>query len=83
MVKSLILAAVGALALANFAQAAVPVGVDRGAGVFIVKVAEGCGPGGWRGPRGGCHPFRFRRHGFCPRGMHLGPHRRRCWPNRY
>ncbi|MBV1704749.1 MAG: hypothetical protein KGI57_02295 [Hyphomicrobiales bacterium] len=83
MFKSLVLAAVGAIALASVARAAVPVMAGRGAEASIVKVAEGCGPGGWRGPRGACHPFRTRFHGACPRGMHLGPHRRRCWPNRY
>jgi hypothetical protein len=45
----------------------------------IVKVAEGCGPGWWRGPRGRCHPMARGR--ACPRGFHLGPEGRRCWPN--
>ena len=45
----------------------------------VVKVAEGCGPGFWRGPGGRCHPFAVSR--ACPRGYHLGPEGRRCWPN--
>jgi hypothetical protein len=45
----------------------------------IVKVAEGCGPGWWRGPGGRCHPFAAGR--ACPWGYHLGPWGRRCWPN--
>jgi hypothetical protein len=45
----------------------------------IVKVAEGCGPGRWRGPAGACHPFAISRR--CPVGYHIGPHGRRCWPD--
>ena len=45
----------------------------------VIKVAEGCGPGFWRGPGGRCHPFAASR--ACPRGYHLGPEGRRCWPN--
>jgi hypothetical protein len=45
----------------------------------VVKVAEGCGPGFWRGPGGRCHPFAENR--LCPRGYHIGPHGRRCWPD--
>jgi hypothetical protein len=45
----------------------------------VVKVAEGCGPGFWRGPHGRCHPFAAGR--ACPVGYHLGPWGRRCWPN--
>jgi hypothetical protein len=45
----------------------------------IVKVAEGCGPGWWRGPGGRCHPFAQGR--LCPPGYHIGPWGRRCWPN--
>jgi hypothetical protein len=46
---------------------------------FIVPVAEGCGPGWWRGPEGRCHPMARGR--ACPRGYHLGPEGGRCWPN--
>ncbi len=49
--------------------------VDNG----IVRIAEGCGPGFWRGPGGYCHPFAAGR--ACPVGFHLGPEGQRCWPN--
>jgi hypothetical protein len=42
-------------------------------------VAERCGAGWWRGPGGRCHPMFNGR--ACPPGYHLGPERRRCWPN--
>ncbi len=45
----------------------------------IVRIAEGCGPGFWRGPGGYCHPFAAGR--ACPVGYHLGPEGGRCWPN--
>jgi hypothetical protein len=34
----------------------------------ITKVAQGCGPGGWRGPGGACH---------------YGGYGRRCWRGPY
>jgi hypothetical protein len=46
---------------------------------LVTKVAEGCGPGFWRGPNGRCHPMYNGR--ACPPGYHLGPERKRCWPN--
>lgn len=46
---------------------------------LVITVAEGCGPGWWRGPGGRCHPMYNGR--ACPRGYHLGPEHRRCWPN--
>jgi hypothetical protein len=45
----------------------------------VIKVAEGCGPGWWRGPGGRCHPFAVGRR--CPPGYHIGPEGRRCWPD--
>jgi len=45
----------------------------------VIKIAEGCGPGFWRGPGGHCHPFAVGR--ACPRGFHLGPEGHKCWPN--
>ena len=79
MVKTILLSAALALGIASAASAAVtpaPVGNFSSA---IVKVAEGCGPGMWRGPHGRCHPMFDGR--ACPPGYHLGPERRRCWPN--
>jgi hypothetical protein len=46
---------------------------------LVITVAEGCGAGWWRGPGGRCHPMFNGR--ACPPGYHLGPERRRCWPN--
>jgi hypothetical protein len=45
----------------------------------VVKVAEGCGAGRWRGPGGHCHPLAVNR--LCPKGYHIGPEGRRCWPD--
>jgi hypothetical protein len=45
----------------------------------VIKIAEGCGPGFWRGPGGHCHPFAVGR--ACPVGYHLGPEGHKCWPN--
>jgi hypothetical protein len=82
----------GAVLLAwGFAAQAVPAAaLADGGGVTLV--ADGCGLGFHRGPEGFCHrneerivvapgvvvlePGRV-----CPPGMHLGPHRRECWPN--
>ena len=45
----------------------------------VIKIAEGCGPGFWRGPGGHCPPFAVGR--ACPVGYHLGPEGHKCWPN--
>ena len=58
---------------------------DLASGVPIIQVYGGCGPYGHRGPYGGCRPGgQAGGYGFgraCPRGFHLGPYGRRCWPN--
>jgi opacity protein-like surface antigen len=78
MIAKSILAALLALGMAASAQAAmVAPPVQKGAAVTLV--AEGCGPGWWRGPAGHCHPMAVGR--VCPRGYHLGPEGHRCWPN--
>jgi hypothetical protein len=73
-IKTPVLAAIlgaGVLVAATAADAAVlvtPFGSDTG----IVKVAQGCGPGRWRGPGGYC------------RGPGYGPvPGRHCWRNYY
>ena len=77
--KTMILGAVMALCLATAAGAGV-ISAPLGNGdSVVIKVAEGCGPGYWRGPAGRCHPFAMNR--ACPPGYHLGPEGRRCWPN--
>ena len=78
MFARLILGALLALGMAVSAQAAmIAPPVERGPAVTLV--AEGCGPGWWRGPAGRCHPMAMGR--ACPRGYHLDPEGHRCWPN--
>jgi len=79
MVRTVVLSAALALGVATAASAGVipaPVGIAANP---IVKVAEGCGPGFWRGPAGRCHPMAMGR--ACPPGYHLGPEGKKCWPN--
>ncbi|MGD1036970.1 MAG: hypothetical protein ABR878_07180 [Roseiarcus sp.] len=76
--SKLFLGALSAVGLAASAQAAMTVpSVDRSPAVTLV--AEGCGPGFWRGPGGHRHPFAVNR--LCLRGRRIGPEGRRCWPN--
>lgn len=78
MIVKTILGGLLALGLTASAQAAmVAPSLERGPAVTLV--AEGCGPGFWRGPGGRCHPMAMGR--VCPRGYHLGPEGHRCWPN--
>jgi len=79
MISKLLLSAAFAAGLATSAFAGVLVAPVGDAGVTITRVAEGCGPGFWRGPNGNCHPMAMNR--ACPRGYHLGPEGKRCWPN--
>jgi hypothetical protein len=79
MTKSLLLAGLVALGLATAAGAGVFPVQRHNADGPVITVAEGCGPGWWRGPGGRCHPMFNGR--ACPPGYHLGPERRRCWPN--
>ena len=79
MLRTMLMGAALVIGMSSVAGAAVmpaPIGESS---VGIVKVAEGCGPGFWRGPGGACHPMARNR--VCPRGFHLGPEGRRCWPN--
>ena len=72
--------AIGLAASANAAVSVAPVGGDLG----IIRVAEGCGPGFWRGPNGVCHHGGAYGAGYvrpCPPGMHLGAEGHRCWAN--
>ena len=79
MIRSIVLSTALVLGLATAASAGIataPIGNNQS---LIVKVAEGCGPGWWRGPGGRCHPMARAR--LCPPGFHIGPEGRRCWPN--
>lgn len=79
MIRTILIASTMTFGLATAASAGVapaPVGVPNSS---VVKVAEGCGPGFWRGEGGKCHPMFDGK--ACPRGYHLGPERKKCWPN--
>jgi hypothetical protein len=79
MMKTVLLGAALAFGLATAAGATViPAPLGTGASA-VVQVAEGCGPGMWRGPGGRCHPMYNGR--ACPPGYHLGPEKKRCHPN--
>jgi hypothetical protein len=79
MLRTVTLSAALAFGLVSAASAGVltaPISTPDGA---VIKVAEGCGAGFWRGPGGRCHPFAVGR--ACPVGYHLGPEGKKCWPN--
>lgn len=80
-----LLGLLAAVALTTTAQAAsITVARDTGVSNGIVLVEGGCGRDYHRGPRGYCVPnWREWQPGWraCPPGWHLGPERRRCWPN--
>jgi hypothetical protein len=78
MISKIVLGAIFAVGLAASAQAAI-IAPPLGKALAVTLVAEGCGPGFWRGPGGMCRPFAA--HRACPRGYHLGSEGRRCWPN--
>lgn len=80
MISKLFLSAALIVGLATSAVAGIIAVAPLGSSApVITRVAEGCGPGFWRGPGGRCHPMAMNR--ACPRGYHLGPQGRRCWPN--
>ena len=79
MIRTFAVSAALAFGLATAASAGVPAAPMATPNASIVKVAEGCGPGFWRGPGGKCHPMAVNR--ACPPGYHLGPEGKRCWPN--
>jgi hypothetical protein len=79
MIRSIVLSTALVLGLATAASAGIATAPISNNQSLIVKVAEGCGPGFWRGPGGRCHPMALNR--ACPPGYHLGPEGKRCWPN--
>ena len=76
--RTIFLGAVLAFGLATVASAAVTP-APLGNASSVINVAEGCGPGWWRGPGGKCHPMFDGK--ACPPGYHLGPEHKKCWPN--
>ena len=79
LTRTVMLGAALVFGLATGAGATIASPPFGASGSLTVKIAEGCGPGWWRGPRGACHPMANNRR--CPPGYHLGPQGRRCWPN--
>jgi hypothetical protein len=79
MMRATYLGAALAFGFATAGSAAVTPVVSSKTDTMVITVAEGCGPGWWRGPGGRCHPMFNGR--ACPRGYHLGPERKRCWPD--
>jgi hypothetical protein len=77
--KTILFGALLAVGLATTANAGVTPVLRLDGDSIVIHVAEGCGPGRWRGPHGYCHPFAVGR--LCPPGYHIGPEGRRCWPN--
>ncbi len=74
---SIVFAAGLALLTAN-AQAMPLAAIDASNGAVIIQVAQGCGPGGHRGPFGHCRPLYD-----CPPGWHTGPYGVHCFRNRW
>jgi len=71
-----------AAALATSTQAMQTVAPRTSGTSPMILVEGGCGPDYHRDDRGYCRPnWREHDHGVCPRGYHLGPEGRRCWPN--
>src|SRR5580658_800105 len=79
MMRTVFLGVALAFGLATAGSAAVTPAVVGNANSLVIKAAEGCGPGFWRGPAGKCHPMFDGR--ACPPGYHIGPERKKCWPN--
>lgn len=79
LMRKIALASALAFGLATAANAAVAIAPIAAPGSAVVKVAEACGAGFWRGPGGKCHPMAKGR--ACPGGYHLGPDGHKCWPN--
>jgi hypothetical protein len=71
---ALLVASIGGLGAASAMPVAPLNAADTAA---VIQVAQGCGPGFARGPRGGCRPmYRAPVRGprFCPPGMFRGPY---------
>jgi hypothetical protein len=79
MVRSLILGAALVIGIATIANAGFAPNAIGNDDKSVIRIAEECGPGWWRGPEGRCHPMAKGR--VCPKGYHLGPEGERCLPN--
>ena len=76
MISTLLSASV-LFVLASAAQA-MPIPAPNLASGDVTLVAQGCGPGGHRGPYGHCRALYT-----CPPGWHTGPYGKVCTRNRY
>jgi hypothetical protein len=75
LIATAIIAGVGLIGAAS-AQAMPLYSVQQTQASPVIKVIEGCGPNGHRGPGGRCRP-RY----SCPAGWHPGPHGWHCFRN--
>ena len=79
VIRSIMVSSALALVLTTAASAAMAPAPLSYTNSPVIRAAEGCGAGFWRGPQGRCHPFAVNR--ACPPGYHLGPEGKKCWPN--
>jgi hypothetical protein len=54
-------AGIGLLFASSYSASAFPTPAPLDTGSMLQPVAQGCGPGGWRGPYGGCRYGRYYR----------------------
>ena len=84
MQKALLTAAIGLLGLAAIPAQAMPIAPLNGAAPAVTLVAQGCGPGWYRGPYGHCHPMGYvapgpaYAYGYHPYAYHPYAYRH-CW----
>ena len=67
------LGAAVALGASGLGAQAMPLGQAPGTAPLVDHVAQGCGPGSFRGPRGFCRPMGGRFFGGPPRRRFYGP----------
>ena len=76
-------AAASAMLFSVTADAAVPI-APLANGSDLVQVAQGCGPGRWRGPGGWCHGPAYPGPGYYRPGWgYNGYYGQRCWRGAY
>lgn len=76
-IPGILVFAIGLVLMTISASQAMPVApLDRSVSADTIQIAQGCGPGWHRGPRGACRPLYN-----CPPGWHSGPFGRRCFRN--
>jgi hypothetical protein len=75
LITALVIASAGLIGAAS--TKAMPVATaHQDEAAAVIKVMDGCGPNGHRGPYGHCRP-RYN----CPPGWHPGPYGWRCFRN--